>query len=346
MSEGKATALIIGGGIAGMEAALKLGQGGYKAVLAEKEPRLGGTASRLYSSFPRWEDPKELLRQKEQQLQSLDTVSILTDTEITGITGKEGAFQAAWKNSAGQEGSIDAQAIIVATGFELFDSSIYGEYGYGIYPGVMDSLEFEQALTDYAEGKATPPRRVAFFKCVGSRDRSKGHPYCSKICCMYTAKQSGMVKKLSPESKCYVFYMDYRAAGKEYEEFTRSVMEESQVRYVRGRPSKVVMENGQLLVRFEDTLIGIPMEVAVDMVVLASATIPRPETRRLAEMLGLKTDEYGFIEAEYGSAVKAGKNVFFAGACGFAVESIGAMAQGAAAASEVMALFNKGGASC
>ena len=346
MSEGKATALIIGGGIAGMEAALKLGQGGYTAILAEKEQGLGGTVSKLHCSFPRWEDPKELARQKEQQLKSLSTVSILTDTEITGIARKNGAFHAAFKNSAGKKGSLDAQAVIVATGFELFDASIYGEYGYGIYPGVIDSLDFEQALMDHAAGKSTLPGRIAFFKCVGSRDRSKGHPYCSKICCMYTAKQAGAAKKLSPESKCYVFYMDYRAAGKEYEEFTRSVMEENQVRYVRGRPAKVVMENGKLLIRFEDTLIGSPMELEADMAVLANATVPRPETRRLAEMLGLKTDEYGFIEAESGTPVKAGENVFFAGACGFAVESAGAMTQGAAAAAEVMALFNKGGAPC
>jgi len=346
MKEGKATALIIGGGIAGMEAALKLGQGGYKAILAEKEPRLGGTVSRLYSSFPRWEDPQELLRLKEEQLRSLGTVSILTDTEITGISRKGGDFRATWKNASGKEDALDAQAIVVATGFELFSASIYGEYGYGIYPGVIDSLEFEQKLMDHAGGKAVLPRRIAFFKCVGSRDRSKGYPYCSKICCMYTAKQAGRAKDLSPESKCYVFYMDYRAAGKEYEEFTRSVMEEKQVRYVRGRPAKVVMENGQLLVRFEDTLLGSPMEAAVDMVVLASAVIPRPETRRLAEMLNLKTDEYGFIEAEYGNVAKAGDHVFFAGACGFAVETIGAMAQGAAAAAEVMALFNKGRAPC
>ncbi|MCL1915604.1 MAG: FAD-dependent oxidoreductase [Desulfovibrionaceae bacterium] len=342
MSE-KATALIIGGGIAGMEAALKLGQGGYRAVLAEKDHSLGGTVSKLCSSFPRWEDPQDLLRLKEQQLQSLETISILRDTEITGIEKKKGTFHATWKNSSGEEGALNAQAVIVATGFDLFDASIYGEYGYGIYPGVVNSLEFEQVLKDHTDGKAALPRNIAFFKCVGSRDRSKGHPYCSKICCMYTAKQAGTAKNLSPESKCYVFYMDYRAAGKEYEEFVRSVIEEKQVRYVRGRPSKVVMEKGQLLVRFEDTLIGAPMEVAVDMVVLASAVIPKPATRRLAEMLGLKTDEYGFIEAEYGSAVKAQENIFFAGGCGFAVETIGASAQGAAAAAEVMALFNKGG---
>ena len=160
------------------------------------------------------------------------------------------------------------------------DVSVYGEYGYGIYPGVMTSLEFEGQLKKWAqrtgEIAADAPRGVALIKCVGSRDRSKGNPYCSKICCMYTAKQAGLVKDLFPDTQVYVFYMDYRASGKEYEEFVRKVIEEKHVRYVRGRPAKVLPEDGRLLVRAEDTLMGIPVEVAVDMVVLASAIVPRP----------------------------------------------------------------------
>jgi heterodisulfide reductase subunit A len=145
-----------------------------------------------------------------------------------------------------------------------------------------------------------------------------------------------------PTAKSYVFYMDYRAAGKDYEEFVRSVIETKHVRYVRGRPSKVLPENGKLIVRAEDTLMGVPIEVEVDMVVLAAAIVPRKETKLLAEMFGANTDQYGFLEADNYNLCKAGDRVFFAGACGFAVETQGAQYQGAAAAAEVIALFNQG----
>jgi heterodisulfide reductase subunit A len=196
-------------------------------------------------------------------------------------------------------------------------------------------------LKEWKQGKGKPPKAVALIKCVGSRDRSKGNPYCSKICCMYTAKQAGMVKELFPEAKVYVFYMDYRAAGKEYEEFVREVIEQRHVRYVRGRPAKVLCENGRLLVRAEDTLIGLPIEVAVDYTVLAPAIVPRPATRKLAEMFGAKTDEYGFIEPDVFNPVQAAERTFFAGGCGFAVEMPLALQQGAAAAANVIALFTR-----
>ncbi|MDR2124292.1 MAG: FAD-dependent oxidoreductase [Desulfovibrio sp.] len=342
MSKADTAALIIGGGIAGLETALKLGQGGYTVILAEKESALGGNVAKLHSSFPRWEDPQELIKVKQAELKTLPSVRVLANTEITGLQRQSGGFTAHWTDRATQKsGSLPVQALIFATGFELFNASVYGEYGYGIYKNVVNSLEFEHLLGMYEQRAIHVPESIAFFKCVGSRDRSKGFPYCSKICCMYTAKQAGLVKKISPDTQCYVFYMDYRASGKEYEEFVRQVIEERKVRYVRGRPSKVVLENDKLLVRFEDTLIGVPMEASVDLIVLASAVVPRPETLALARMLGLKTDDYGFVEPVYGSPVRIEERIFMAGGCGFAIESLGAIAQGAAAAAEVTALFNK-----
>jgi len=159
---------------------------------------------------------------------------------------------------------------------------------------------------------------------------------------MSTAKQAGLAKDLFPDAQVYVFYMDYRASGKEYEEFVRKVIEEKHVRYVRGRPAKVLPENGRLLVRAEDTLMGIPVEAAVDVVVLASAIVPRPDTRLLAEMFCASTDEYGFIESVLHEPARCADRVFFAGGCGFAVETAGALNQGAAAAAGVIALFNEG----
>ena len=334
------TAVVIGGGPAGIEAALRIAQAGYKALLVEKEPELGGTLKQLCSSFPRWEDPQELLDRKIEELQSCPKATIRTNTVVAAGTPNGNSYILTLSDARdGQTDKVVADAVVLATGFELMDISIYGEYGYGVYPDVLNALEFEATLKEWKLGKGKPPKGVALFKCVGSRDRSKGNPYCSKICCMYTAKQAGMVKELFPEAKVYVFYMDYRAAGKEYEEFVREVIEKRHVRYVRGRPSKVLCEDGRLLVRAEDTLLGLPVEVLVDIVVLAPAVVPRPTTRRLAQMFGAKTDEYGFIEPDRFNPVQTAARTFFAGGCGFAVETPLAQQQGAAAAANVIALF-------
>ncbi len=229
------TAVVIGAGPAGMEAALKIGQAGFRAVLIEKEAEMGGNVKQLCSSFPRWEDPrtpgtkssncKAARRLKSGKIPSPPQAG-RTEIHIRSHFRKSGT---------GRTEEVTADAVVLATAFELMDISIYGEYGYGVYPDVVTALEFEATLKEWKQGKGNPPKGVALIKCVGSRDRSKGNPYCSKICCMYTAKQAGMVKELFPEAKVYVFYMDYRAAGKQYEEFVREVIDEACP--LRSRPS-------------------------------------------------------------------------------------------------------------
>ncbi len=336
------TAIVVGGGPAGIEAALRIGQAGYEAVLVEKEAELGGTPRQLYSSFPRWEDPQEVLDRRIGDLENCRRVRIMLHSTVQASRPVgNGSIVTVRDGLDGAAHDIETDAVVLATGFTLMELSIYGEYGYGIYPEVLNALEFEARLKAWGRKEGKPPRAVAFIKCVGSRDRSKGNPYCSRICCMYTAKQAGLVKDLFPEAKVFVFYMDYRATGKEYEEFVRDVIEKKHVRYVRGRAAKVLPDNGRLLVRAEDTLVGIPVEVEVDTVVLAAAITPCPETRDLAAMFGVKTDEYGFIEPERFDPSKAADTVFFAGGCGFAVATPEARQQGAAAAAGVIALFNR-----
>ena len=343
--KGKARkALVVGGGMAGLEAALKIGQAGHEVILVEKEANLGGTALLLSSTFPKWQDPLEKLNLKLEQLKKLPAVEVYTNTEISSCTPNGSGYSLTLRNNlTGEETGVEAQAAVLATGFDYFDARKYGEYGYGTYPGVMISIEFEEMLREWKKGlkREKAPGAVAFIKCVGSRDRIKGYPYSSKICCMYTARQAGMFKELFPQASCYVFYMDYRAAGKDYEEFVRSVMEEKEVRYVRGRPAKVLPYGGKLMVRSEDTLMGVPIEVEVDLVVLAAAAVPKKETLELAKSFAAATNQHGFLEPVDGFTAKAGTRVFFAGGCGFPTDSAGAQQQGAAAAAEVIALFNQ-----
>ncbi|HWP96698.1 MAG TPA: FAD-dependent oxidoreductase [Syntrophomonadaceae bacterium] len=342
-NNGAKTALVIGGGIAGLEAAKQIGQAGHNVILVEKESTLGGTLRQLHSSFPRWENPSQLLFTKMAELGNCPMVKVEYSTVVTSSIKQDSGFLVRLKRDKNVDKEVEVDAVIIATGFSLFDASAYGEYGYGTYTNVLNSLEFEAKLNAWAEGQNQQeiPKTIAFFKCVGSRDRSKGHPYCSKICCMYTAKQAGLAKDLLPDTKCYVFYMDYRASGKEYEEFVRSVIEQKHVRYVRGRPAKVLPEGDRLVIRSEDTLMGVPIEVRADMIVLASAIEPSPGTREMGRIFGLAGDGYGFLEPQYGRAAKAGERIFVAGACTFGVEIQGAIQQGAAAAAEVLALFNQ-----
>jgi len=343
MSKVTPLVLVVGGGPAGMEAALKIGEAGHGVVLVEKESVLGGNLLRLHRSFPRYEDPSELATAKVARLLNMPEVEIVTGAVVGAVERTESGFAVKLVVSDGEVRALDTAAVVLATGFDMFDARCYGEYGYEIFPGVTTGLEFEDQLREWSSGNfATPaPKSVAFFMCVGSRDRVKGHPYCSKICCMYSAKQARVVKDLFPDAKCFVLYMDYRAAGKGYEEFVRSVIEEDRVRYIRGRPSKVLPLGERLVVRAEDTLMGVPVEIEADIVVLATAIVPRPGTLELAHLFGARTDEYGFLESDTADPAKCGDRVFAAGAATFAVGIGEAQAQGAAAAAGVISLLRQ-----
>lgn len=338
---GSKTALVVGGGIAGLEAARAVGLAGHKVILVEKEPELGGIVRRLYSSFPRWENPAELLAQKIEEVKACSLIEIAVGTKVRSSTRSQTGFKVVLEDG-GHAREVEADAVVIATGFELFDTSVYGEYGYGAFPNVLNTLDFEAKLQEWARGEGGPvPKTIAFFKCVGSRDRSKGYPYCSKICCMIAAKQAGLIKDISPDTKCYVFYMDYRASGKGYEEFVRNVIERKHVRYVRGRPAKVLPDKGGLMIRTEDTLMGVPVEVKADMIVLAAAMQPSQGTRDISAIFGLDGDEYGFLEPVAGDPARASERVFVAGACTFPVDTQAALQQGAAAGAGVVALFSQ-----
>lgn len=334
------TVLIIGGGPAGMEAAVKAGRAGCRVLLVEKAPVLGGLLNQLQGSFPDWENPADILLKKKAEIELCSNIQVRTGAEVVSAARRARQFECGVKSGDAVK-TVIADGVILATGFGLMDCSRYGEYGYGIYPGVVNSLEFEGLLKTWKEGEVSDgPEAVGFIQCVGSRDRSKGFPYCSKICCMYTARQAAMFKDMFPGSRCYVFYIDIRAAGKGYEEYVRSVIEDKKVRYFRGRPGKVLPSGGKLLVRSEDTLMGVPIEVETDMVVLAPAVVPGPGMEKTAGIFGIGSDEYGFPQC--GSNDKASRGIFIAGGCGFAVSIGEALTQGAAAAAGVLAYLQGG----
>jgi len=191
--------------------------------------------------------------------------------------------------------------IVLAPGFDLYDPTEKAEFGYGRLDEVCSGLEFERicSVTGPTGGeiiwKGKRPKRFYFIQCVGSRDRLIGARFCSRVCCMYTAKHASIVKDRVPDAEIYVSYIDVRAYSKSYEEFYKST-QEAGVFYIRGIPGEVVRGENGLLVRVEDMLSGEVCEKEVDLVVLATGVRPRKGTAELCEIMSVERDDYGFIK--------------------------------------------------
>ncbi|MCX7857122.1 MAG: FAD-dependent oxidoreductase [Deltaproteobacteria bacterium] len=213
----------------------------------------------------------------------------------------------------------DFDALIVATGFDIFDPSDKKEYGYGKYNNVITSIEFERlsSVTGPTGGdiviNGKIPKRFFFIQCVGSRDNQIGARFCSRVCCMYTAKHATIVKDRIKDSKVYVSYIDMRAYGKGYEEFYKSVQEEGVI-YIRGIPGEVIEGRDGLIVRVEDILSGELREIEVDVVVLACGIRPKKEIFELSRITNLELDEYGFVKTEsHSSSITSVQGIFVCG---------------------------------
>ncbi|MBI4216271.1 MAG: CoB--CoM heterodisulfide reductase iron-sulfur subunit A family protein [Chloroflexi bacterium] len=391
-------ALVIGGGIAGIQAALDLGNANIEVVLVEREPTIGGRMAQLDKTFPTLDCSSCILTPRMVEVSQHPKIRLLTYSEVKSVSGFVGNFEVeilqrarkvdmdkctscgiCWqkcpekvssefdsgmgKRSAiyipfaqavpskpvidlthcryikfqewqaapeatrgkkpmecricerlcppqavdwGQQDQVLKEkfgAIIVATGFQTFDYSVYGEYGGGKLPDVITGLQLERMLS--ASGPTggvvqrpsdgAHPKTVVFLSCVGSRDDKVGRPYCSNVCCMYMAKQSILLKEHDPQVQSYVFYIDTRATGKGYEEFSRRAQEEAGTVYLRGRVSKIYQEGKKLVVMGEDSLMGRPVEIAADLVVLATGVEPAAGATELAQKLNIGYDTYGFL---------------------------------------------------
>jgi heterodisulfide reductase subunit A len=248
---------------------------------------------------------------------------------------------------------LDVGAIVVATGVDIFDARRYPEYGFGRYPDVITNLQFERMCNASGPTKGQVirpstgevPQSVVFIQCVGSRDPAKGHEYCSKVCCMITAKQLSIFKHHNHDGQAYVFYIDNRTGGKGYEEFLRRGMEQEKAQYIRGRVAKVFQEGGRLVVRGENSLAGGPVEIEADLVVLATGLVARDSHMDVARALNLSTDKDGFfieLHPKLGPVETALSGIYLAGAAQGPKDIPESVAQGAGAAAEVLALFGQG----
>lgn len=264
------TVLVVGGGLAGMTAALEAGKAGYPVVLVEKEAALGGWLNKVYKTTPMAapftepEDPNVAGRVAE--IEANPNIKVYTGAVIEKIAGGPGMFDA----EINQGGTIAAErvgAIVLATGAKPnVDSLDY--LGYGKYPNVITQVEFEEL----AKSGSIDAQKVVFIQCAGSRDVER-LPYCSAACCVETLKQTMILKELAPEAMTYVFYKDVRSSG-QYEHFYKAAQENGAV-FIKGEIKEVSEADGKLVVEAEDMLLGGDAMVdEVDYVVLANGMIP------------------------------------------------------------------------
>lgn len=426
-------ALVIGGGIAGIQAALDMADGGVQVTLVERSPSLGGHMSQLSETFPTLDCSQCILTPRMVEAATHPNIRLETYSEIEKVEGYVGNFQVTirrkarsvdpakctgcgtcWQKcpqkklpSAFDEGlsmrtaigipfpqavpnkpvidranctkfktgkcgvcqklcptgavDYDQQdefitenfgAIVTATGFQVLEKSFFPAYADGDHPDVVTGLQFERLASASgptggeirrpSDGKE--PHTVVFVQCAGSRDQAKGHAYCSKICCMYTAKHAMLYKHKVHGGRAFVLCMDVRTPGKGYDEFYRRATEQDGVVYLRSRAARIYADDGRLIVQAADTLNGGErIDIKADMVVLASAAVPQADVRTLAQKLGIGYDGDGWLSEAHPKLRPVETNtagIFLAGACQGPKDIPETVAQASAVAAKVLALLS------
>lgn len=308
----KEIVVVIGGGIAGMEAARQLLNLGCTPIIVEQESRLGGHVASWHRLFPDMTPAGELVSRLESEITG---ANIFLETKVSYINRLRNGYNVMLDNGV----NLMAKAIVVASGFTLFDASKKEEYGYGVYDRVITNADLEAWFNGRQDKRIADPQKIGFVHCVGSRDLKAGNSQCSKVCCMTAVKQAIEMKEKFPDSEIWCFYMDLRLFGKKYEDFYINAQRDYGVHFIRGRVSEVGETiDGRLQVKAEDTLTGKPLKVTLDLLVLMAGMACNEEAKELAGMMRLQIDSDGFLKSRDNifSINESGRpGVFYAGAC-------------------------------
>jgi len=303
------SALVIGGGVTGMQAALDIASQGFKAHLIERTGELGGRAYKLSMTFPThncgiccMQYCKEcVFTPKIEDVLQNENIELLLNSEIEDITGGFGNRHVKVRTPNGIV-EFDVGTIIVATGSKIFDPGRIAELHYE-NPDVITTVELEQLIVEQREkgsGLRRPsdgkvPKTVNFIQCVGSRDKVKGNLHCSLVCCTYAIGQAREIKKLDPSANVYIHYIDLRGPYRGFEEFYESAKEEG-INFVRGRISEIVQDEGKIFVRALDTDSDTLLNIDSDLVVLAVGQEPADGSDKIAKILHIQTDIDRFMK--------------------------------------------------
>ena len=432
-------ALVIGGGIAGIQTALDIADAGFEVDIVEKQPTIGGKMTQIDKTFPTLDCAACILTPKMVDAAQNEKIHIYSYSEVEAVKGFVGNFNVTIKKKARYvdetkctgcglctekcpqkkvpnlfnlgldnrraiyipfaqavpkvatidadyctmlksgkcgvcskvctAGAIDYQqkdelveqqygAIVVATGFNPIKLDKYDEFAYSQSPDVVTSLEFERLMnaagptggTLLRPSDGAHPHTIVFVQCVGSRcDDEKGKPYCSKICCMYTAKHAMLCREKYPDTDVYVFYIDVRTPGKNFDEFYRRAVEEYGVHYIKGMVGKVVPQDGKLKVQASDLLGNRQLHIDADMVVLAAAIEPDETARPLATKLTASMDTNDFFTEAHPKlrpVESPTAGIFLSGACQGPKDIPETVAQASAAAAKVIGLLCKDNLTC
>jgi len=306
---------IVGGGPAGMEAASILADTGLHVSLFEAKSDWADNLSNKYKIFPDFSSADELYSRLKSQINK-ENISQFLNTEISSITKDDDI----WILNDSNKNEYKASAVLISTGYEIFDAKRKEELGFGIYDGVITSLQMEHMLKEQKINTAygETPQRIVFLQCVGSRDEKTGNRYCSKVCCISAVKQAIEVSRLIPQVEIFVFYMDLRMWGQHFEELYRESQEQHNVRYVRGRISEAASTfDGRIQIKAEDTLIGKPLKMSTDLLVLMVGMEASCGTKKLSKICNI-AGEYGFAKSKdqhlYDNMTDK-QGLFLAGAC-------------------------------
>lgn len=287
---------VIGGGIAGVEAATLLAKQGYKVTVIEKQDKTGGKLNNWHHLFPDFSDPDLIVKNQRKKIENTD-VNIIFNTEISQIIKSNKRFEL----SDGKDLKCFADAVVVASGFNLFDATIKEEYGYGLFDNVITSADFEKLTRSgkkLTTAQGTEPRRVAIIHCVGSRDAKVGNTYCSKVCCITGVKQAITINTMLPECEVFCFYMDLRLYGSKFDSLYLEAQKQHNIQFIRGRLSEVSeKQHNALQLKAEDTLSGRPLRMEVDMVILLIGMEPGLSHPDFCKDGNIQVDENGFLKS-------------------------------------------------
>lgn len=306
---------ILGAGPAGIEAASILANMDLDVQLYERSSSpLKNIADKAFL-FPNFAPASDLVDAFSKKLLA-EGITTHYDTNIVVVKhdGDGWCFE-------DEHGKTEyADAVLVATGYTPFDAHRKEELGYGIYKGVVTSLEMEKMIRyqQIVNSLGEKPARITFLQCVGSRDEKIGNHYCSKVCCVTAVKQAIEVKKQLPDTEVYIYYMDLRMWGQHFEEMYREAQEKYGIRFIRGRISESSSTfDGRIQIKAEDTLMGLPMKMSTDLLVLMVGMEASEGTRCIAKSLGLCGD-YGFIttkDPHLNDNLTSQTDIYVAGSC-------------------------------
>ena len=306
--------VIIGGGVAGIEAASQLLKLGYMPILVEKSDRLGGHVARWNKLFPDLTPADELV---DRMIDSCKEANIFLNTEVSQMNRLKDGYNIVLSNGI----TIMTKYILITTGFRLFEASKKEEYGYGIYNHVITNSDLESWFKGKSDGRidSSGMNAVGFVHCVGSRDVKAGNSQCSKVCCITAIKQAIEMKEMYPQAQVYCFYMDLRLFGKKFEDFYIKAQRDYGIHLIRGRVSEGCENiDGKIIVKAEDTLVGKPIKVTLDLLVLMSGMLCNPDSTQMASMLALPVDSDNFLKSMdnvVNVCASPRKGIYYAGSC-------------------------------